>query len=77
MPDPKEYDWPKLWDAKIPMWRTFVCLDHTISCDDIIGVPIPMADYHKAQLKCGCMVPFNQKAFEWLKGFITDHLSGI
>ena len=51
------------------MWRTFVCLDHSLSYDDIVGIPLPMTDYHKAQAKCGCLVPFNQPAFEVLRGF--------
>lgn len=76
-PDPIDYDFPKLWVMKCPMWRSFVCLDHTISYNDIIGIPIPLTDYHKAQIKCGCIVPFNQIAFEWLKGFRSDPLSGI
>lgn len=74
VPDPRHYDFEKLWVMKAPMWRTFVCLEHSISYDDIVGVPIPMADYHKAQITCGCMVPFNQIAFEFLKGFKDEEL---
>jgi len=72
-PDPSQYDFEKLWVMKVPMWRTFVCLEHS-NYDDIIGVPLPMLDQHKARVACGCMVPFNQIAFEFLSGIKSDEL---